>query len=136
LEGEQLVPLAAQGIEAGIADPLLDRGGLRVVQLRVDVVAERDRIAPRAALDRDDRLAGDVAAQDQMLDAVEAPGVQELAEADVGAVDVAGEEDARLLSGLTPPPEGHPADSVRRDRAIHQVEVDALALAVRAHRVP
>ena len=84
-------------VEAGVRDELVQprQSG------RVD-----DALAPEEVggvlvgrlLDhRHDHLAGDVAAHHDGVDAVELPGVQELPQAHVGAVDVGGEEDLRVF---------------------------------------
>ena len=51
--------------------------------------------------DRDHRLAGHVAAHDQHVGLVELAGVEELAPAHLGAVDVRGEEDPHQLCPIS-----------------------------------
>jgi hypothetical protein len=62
------------------------------------VIVEMRREATRRPLNRHERLAGDVAAEYQVVDAVEATGVDELPKAAVGAVDVGREEDPAALA--------------------------------------
>src|SRR5689334_17983213 len=84
-------------VEAGIGDELVEPeqpGGVHDALATEDVCG----VLVRGLLhDRHDHLAGDVTAHHDRVDAVEPPGVQELPQAHVGAVDVRGEEDLRVF---------------------------------------
>ena len=90
LESPVLVLGAAVRIEAVEADPLLELRG-RLLAPRHLVTAEHVRrpLARSPFDERDERLACDVAAQDQHVGLVERGGVEELAPALLGPVDVA-----------------------------------------------
>src|SRR5712671_3701272 len=99
----ELARLGAIRVVAVILDELLERDQLRSV---LDVVLRPDeRARPSAAGlvdDRLDGLAGDVSAQDEDVRLVDRPGVDELAEAFAGAMQVADKIELRP-GHLTPP---------------------------------
>src|SRR6266576_3550638 len=75
--------------------------------LEIPPVQGGGKNALAAVHDRDDHLAGDVAAHDQGVAAVELAGVQELAQAHLRAVDVGGEVDLPVSHvGSLPLPRG------------------------------
>ena len=107
------------GVVAGVGDRLAQLGQAVPGDLQVAAVQGGGVHALAAVHDRDDHLAGDVAAHDQGVAAVELAGVEELAQAYLGAVDVGGEVDLAVShAGFLPLPRGartraHAARSAR-----------------------
>ncbi len=108
-----LLRLAPVGVEAVEPDQPLDL--LELLPLDLVVPAhERDPVHLVALPnERDERLPGDVPGEHERVHAVEATGVHELAEADLGPVDVGGHEQAdhRWPHGTRRPAAEHAHDA-------------------------
>src|SRR6476620_4878503 len=81
--------------------------------------------------DRHHRLAGHVAAHDQDVRLVELAGVEELAPAHLGAVDVGREEDAHQLCPISSGSLYQDWRSPTRERSFHRVDFGASWMAAR-----
>jgi len=90
-----------RGVVAVIADrALLKRQRVGTVDIVADVLHMERVLAAAVVDDRDDRLAGHVAAQDENVGLVVLAGVDELAPAGLRAVHVRGEEESHAHLGL------------------------------------
>ena len=111
----------APGVAAGHPRLALQLGRAVVVQQPPPAV-DPGLVPPvRLGDQRDDHLAGEVAAQDQQVGAVEAGRGDELPEAGLGAVQVGGEEDGRRI-GRRPAP-GRPRRRRSGATSVHRLAV-------------
>src|SRR5215218_112742 len=85
------------GVEAGVRDELVQPGQSGRVDDALAAEDVRGVLVGSLLHHRHDHLARDVAAHHDGVDTVELPGVQELPQAQVGTVDVGGEEDLRVF---------------------------------------
>ena len=127
-----LVAGQADRVVAAVADPLLHRAQLVLGREHVLLALQLELPVRAVGDDRDHRLAGHVAAHDQDVGLVELPGIEELAPADVGAVDVGGEEDAHQLCPISSGSWYQVWRSPTRARSFQRVDFGASSMAVRS----
>ena len=122
----------ANRVVAPVADPLLDRADLVLGRELLALSLEGHLPAPAMVDDRHHGLAGHVAAHDQDIGLVEGAGIEELAPADLGPVDVGREEDPHIPG--CPTSSGslyHCCRSPTRARSFQRVDLGAASIAVR-----